>query len=60
MKKEIIGKLIGSFVRIVEAGNKSLLNLEGKVIDETRNTIKIQTKNKLKTIIKNQVKIQIK
>ena len=60
MKKEFIGSLIGSFIKITNSENKALLNLQGKIIDETEHTIKLQTNDKIKKIIKNQVKFEIK
>ena len=55
MKKDIIGAKIGSYVEITNSKNKNLIGIKGKIIDETKNTIKIETKNKIITIIKNQV-----
>jgi len=59
MKKEIIGLLIGCFGEIIESKKKAFVGLKGKIIDETKNTIKIQVKDKIKIISKNQVKIKI-
>ena len=59
MKKDIIGSLIGCFGEVIESKNKALVGLKGKIIDETKNTIKIQVNDKLKTISKDQVKIKI-
>lgn len=44
------GELIGSQVKIIEAKNSSLLGLEGKIIDETKNTITIENGKKRKII----------
>ena len=56
MKETLIGKKI----TIVESGNKSLEGIQGRVVDETKNTITIiDEKNKEKKIIKNQVKIKV-
>ncbi|MEM4336730.1 MAG: ribonuclease P protein subunit [Candidatus Woesearchaeota archaeon] len=61
MKEKIYGKLIGKEIIIKEAKNKTLIGAEGKVIDETKNTIKILKDKKEKTIIKNQIlKLEIK
>ena len=51
--------LIGSKVRIAEAKNKSLLRIDGRVVDETKNTFILETNKGLKKIIKKQVKIEI-
>ena len=52
--------LIGKTIKVVDAKNKSLAGVEGKVIDETKNTIKIiGDKNKEKTLIKSQLTIEV-
>lgn len=53
-------ELIGLSIKITESKNPTLLGLEGKIIDETQNTITIQSKNSTKKIIKNQIKMRIK
>ena len=55
-QKQIIGKLIGKFIKVTNAKNKTLVNLQGRIIDETRNTITIQTDKKQVKLIKSQVK----
>jgi ribonuclease P protein subunit POP4 len=47
-------ELIGLKVRVVEALNKSNVGMEGKVVDETRNTIVIEGKNVNKSLVKEQ------
>jgi RNase P/RNase MRP subunit p29 len=53
--KEII---IGSKIKITEAKNKTLEGLKGKVIDQTKNTITLDTKKGIKKIILSHVKIE--
>ncbi len=36
-------QLIGKHVEVVQASNKTLLGIKGKVIDETKNTITLLT-----------------
>lgn len=56
VRKFVKLELIGLTMEIIEAKNKSLVGLEGKIIDETKNTLTIEQKNnKTKKIIKNQV-----
>ena len=55
VKKE----LIGSCVEIISSKNKTLLGLKGKVVDETKFTLKIQTKDKMKRLIKSQIVLKI-
>ena len=51
-------ELIGLNVKIIDAKNKSLIGITGKIIDETKNILFIETQDKkIKKIIKNQVKI---
>jgi len=51
--------LIGSIIQIEEAKNKALKGINGKIIDETKNTITIQTTKGTKKIIKDQTTIRI-
>ncbi len=52
-------ELIGQKIKILESKNKTLKNLIGKIIDETKYTITIKTKTKTKMILKNQITFQI-
>lgn len=51
-------ELIGLFVKVIESKNKSVVGISGKIIDETRETIKIKTAKGEKNIIKNQARFQ--
>lgn len=53
------GELIGHDIKITKAKNKSLINIEGKIIDETRNTILLSTKKGDKKIIKDQIEFDL-
>ena len=44
---------IGTKVKIVDSTNKTLVGLEGTIIDETKNTFKIKTTKGNKNILKN-------
>ena len=49
--------LIGKKISVVESSNKSLVGIEGIVIDETKNTIRIRDKKNIgKTLVKSQIK----
>jgi ribonuclease P protein subunit POP4 len=52
-------ELIGATMEIVESSNRSLVGKKGKIIDETKNTITIQTKNKKEKILKNVITCKI-
>lgn len=53
-------ELIGLDIKIVRSKNQDLLNLKGRIIDETKNMLIIQSNNKIKKIIKDQVTIELK
>ncbi len=50
--------LIGEFVEIIDAKNKTLKGLKGRVIDETKNTIIIECDDKIRKILKKGVKLK--
>jgi len=45
-------EFIGVYTKIVDSDNKSQIGLEGKIVDETKNTFRIATKKGEKTVIK--------
>jgi ribonuclease P protein subunit POP4 len=47
-------ELVGLFVRITKSTNPVNVGIEGRVIDESRNTITIETKKGKKSFIKEQ------
>ena len=53
-------ELIGSEIRIIHSSNPDLVNLKGRIIDETKNMIVLETEKGIKKIIKNQIKMEIK
>ena len=50
--------MIGSKIKIIESKNKTLIGLKGKIIDQTKNTIKLETKEGTKKIILSHVKLK--
>jgi len=40
--KTFTGELIGKEIKIISSKDQSILGLEGKIVDETKNTIKIR------------------
>lgn len=46
-------EFIGLRVVVVDAQNKNLIGIEGKIIDETKNTFLIQTESSEKNVLKN-------
>jgi len=55
IKQEIIGREI----EIIEASNKNLVGLEGKVIWETKNMLVLKLKSKTRHLIKSQIKFKL-
>jgi len=53
-------ELIGLNTEIVEAKNKALVGLKGKIIDETKNLFLIQTKKGEKKVLKDQITMNLK
>lgn len=52
-------ELIGLSIEITESENKSLVRLKGKIIDETKNILTLETKKGIKKIIKSQIKFKM-
>jgi ribonuclease P protein subunit POP4 len=52
-------EIIGCEIKVVDALNKSLVGIRGKAIDETKNTITVETAGGIKKILKAQVKIEL-
>jgi ribonuclease P protein subunit POP4 len=52
-------ELIGCNVSVIDAANKILVGIRGKVIDETKNVITVETKDGIKKILKKQIKIEV-
>lgn len=53
-------ELIGLDVEIVDAENKSLIGLKGRIVDETKNTLTLETRKETKKIVKSQVMLKMK
>lgn len=53
-------ELIGLEIEVVEAKNKSLIGRKGAIVDETRDTLKIQEKGKTITMMKNAIVFRTK
>ena len=52
-------EFIGKQIEITESKNKQQKNLQGKIIDETKNTFTIKTQNKTIIILKKDKKFKI-
>lgn len=52
-------ELIGLKAEIADAKNKANIGIKGKIIDETRNTIMIETKKGVKRLIKENITIDV-
>ena len=52
-------ELIGKEITVVEAKNPANLGLHGKVIDETKSTLKIETQGQVRTLFKKDIVLKI-
>ena len=52
-------ELIGLLIEVTESENKSLVGLKGKIIDETKNVLILETRKGIKKIIKSQIKFKM-
>tara|TARA_Y100000310_G_C20344890_1_gene651549 strand:- start:305 stop:574 length:270 start_codon:yes stop_codon:yes gene_type:complete len=60
LKQVIRGELIGKIITITHSNNKTLVNVKGRVIDETQHTLILEDKeNKRKRILKNSITFKI-
>jgi len=53
-------ELIGLDVEVVGAGNKSLVGIKGTVVDETKNTLIIETAKGEKIVLKGNVELKLR
>lgn len=61
MEKKIYQhELIGQEIEIIGSKNKSNLHLKGKIVDETKHTIKIIHQGRIKTLMKDNVVFKLK
>jgi len=56
--KKLRSLMIGSNVEVIESKNKTLVGLKGKVIDQTKNTMTIETKKGNKRIITSHARVK--
>lgn len=59
-KKVYPREFIGQEIEILASKNKSNLGLEGKVVDETKYTIRILHQGKIKSLMKNNITFRLK
>lgn len=52
-------ELIGEEIEIVDSTNKSQMGMQGKVVDETKSTLKIDCAGGIKTLLKNNLVFKI-
>ncbi len=52
-------ELIGLKTKIVDSKNKANIGIQGKIIDETKNTIMIQNKGEKKRLFKNNITLDV-
>lgn len=52
-------ELIGLNTKVVDAKNKDLVGIKGKIVDETKNMLVIEEKGKMKKVIKSQAVLDL-
>jgi len=60
LKNALRSEIIGNQIEIVEAKNSSLIGIKGKVINESKNMLTIDTGSKTKSLIKKQITFMFK
>lgn len=51
--------LIGKMARVVSSPNASLIGLSGRIVDETKNTVVVESQDRLRRVLKGAVKLDI-
>jgi ribonuclease P protein subunit POP4 len=52
-------ELVGREIEIISSKNKSHEGMKGKIVDETKMTIKIQQKKEIKTLLKSNITFKL-
>lgn len=60
VKKVYPYELIGQEMEVINSRNKSNLGLKGRIVDETKYTLKIEWQGKIKTLMKKNIKFKLK
>lgn len=59
-RKKLVGLLIGRRIKVIDSLNKSNIGIEGRVIDESKETLLLLCKGRKKRLIKKIIKFEIK
>jgi ribonuclease P protein subunit POP4 len=60
MKKHFPYELIGEEMEVLSSHNLSNLGMKGKIVDETKFTLKIKTSKEIKTLFKKNIVFRLK
>lgn len=52
-------ELIGEKIEVIKASNPSNLGITGKIVDETKSTIKVECEGKVKTLLKQTITFKL-
>jgi len=52
-------ELIGELMEVVKTTNKANLTVKGKIVDETKSTLKIEQRGKIKILLKSSIVFKI-
>jgi ribonuclease P protein subunit POP4 len=58
-KKKFPYELVGEELEVVDSTNKADLGIKGKVVDETKATLKVEQGDKIKTLLKNNITFKL-
>ena len=53
-------ELIGQEIMVINSTNPAQVGISGKIVDETKSTIKIESKEGIKTLLKSTITFKIK
>lgn len=58
-QNDSVNELVGLYTSVIESTNSQIIGLSGKIVNETKSMLEIQTRNGLKKIPKNHSKWQV-
>ncbi len=53
------GELVGKIVEVIASTNPGDVGLKGKVVDETKSTLKVEHRGRSKTLFKNRITLRL-
>lgn len=53
------GELIGEEIEVIHSQNRSMLGMKGRIVDETKTTLVLESAKARKTLLKNSITIKV-